>query len=247
MRRPIIIGNWKMFTSLTDALVLSTGVRDGVEGFSGLEVILCPPAIWLTEVAEVIHRGAQNIALGAQNINYLAEGEYTGEISANMVRDVAKYVIVGHSERRKYFAETNDIVSRKAAAAIDAGLSPIVCVGEKKKSDDSVGEVVQELEDSLADIKKEEYKEIIVAYEPVWAVGADIAADPDYCARVIVKLRETLDGATPVVYGGDINISNVYNFVKWPEIDGVLVGRASLKVIDFIKICRVVAEYKKII
>jgi len=247
MRRPIVVGNWKMFTSLTDALVLSTGVRDGVEEFSGLEVILCPPAIWLTEISGVVHKSAQNIALGAQNINYLSEGEYTGEISGNMVRDVAKYAIVGHSERRKYFAETNDIISRKVAAAIDAGLSPIVCVGEKKRSDDSIKEIVSELEDSLADIKKGEYKDIIIAYEPVWAVGADIAADPDYCARVIVKLREVVDAATPIIYGGDVNASNAYNFVWRPEIDGVLVGRASLKVADFIKICRIVTEYKKIV
>lgn len=247
MRRPLVIANWKMFTSLSDALVLSTGVRDGVEEFSGIEVILCPPAIWLTEVADIIHKGAQNIALGAQNINYLSEGEYTGEISGNMVRDVAKYVIVGHSERRRYFTETNDLVSRKVAAAIDAGLSPIVCVGEKERSNNSVHEVVKELEESLADVKEEEFKEIIVAYEPVWAVGADIAADPDYCARVIIKLREIVDAMTPVIYGGDVNTSNVYNFIKRPEIDGVMVGRASLKVTDFVKICRIVAEYKKIV
>ncbi len=247
MRRPLVIGNWKMFTSLSDALVLSTGVRDGVEEFSGIEVVLCPPVIWLTEVAEVIHKGAQNIALGAQNINYLSEGEYTGEISANMVRDVAKYVIVGHSERRKYFVETNNLVSRKVAAAIDAGLSPIVCVGEKERGDNSVHEVVKELEESLVGVKKEEYKEIIVTYEPVWAVGADQPADPDYCSRIIVKLRELVDSATPIVYGGDVNASNVYNFIKRPEIDGVLVGRASLKATDFIKICRIVSEYKRII
>lgn len=247
MRRPIVVGNWKMFTSLSDALVLSTGVRDGVEGFSGVEVILCPPAIWLTEVADVVRKSAENIALGAQNINYLSEGEYTGEISAKMVRDVAKYSIVGHSERRKFFAETSDVVSRKVAAAIDAGLSPIICVGENERSDDSVDLVVKELEESLSDIKKEEYKDVIVAYEPVWAVGASEPADPDYCARVIVKLREVVDNFTPVIYGGDVNASNVYNFIKRPEIDGVLVGRASLKVSDFVKICRIVAEYKKII
>lgn len=247
MRRPIVVGNWKMFVSLSDALVLSTGVRDQVESFSGVEVILCPPTIWLTEVANVIHRNVQTITLGAQNISFLSEGEYTGEISAKMVRDVAKHVIVGHSERRKFFAETVNIVSRKVAAAIDAGLSPIVCVGEKERSDDSVSEVMKELEESLADIKKEEYKNIIVAYEPVWAVGAKDPADPDYCARVIVKLREILDGFTPVIYGGDVNASNVYNFIKRPEIDGVLVGRASLKVADFVKICRIVAEYKRII
>lgn len=247
MRRPIVVGNWKMFASLSDALVLSTGVRDQVEGFSGVEIILCPPAIWLPEVADIVHKHVENIALGAQNISYLSQGEYTGEISAGMVRDVAKYVIVGHSERRKFFAESGNIVSRKVAAALDAGLSPIICVGEKERGDNSVSEVVKELKESLSDVKKEEYSQIIVAYEPVFAVGAPEPADPDYCARVIVRLREILDSSTPVIYGGDINTSNVYNFIKRPEIDGVMVGRASLKVVDFVKICRIVAEYKRMI
>jgi len=247
MRRPIVIANWKMYGSLSDAIVLATGIRDGVENLSGVEIILSPPAIWLTEVAEIIHKRIDQLALGAQNIHYLSEGEFTGEISATMVRDVARYTIVGHSERRKNFAETATIVARKVAAALDAGLSPIVCVGEQKKSQDSLREVVDELKKLLLDVKKSEYGDIVVAYEPVWAVGAAEPATPEYSARVIVKLREIVSAETPILYGGSVNAANVYSFVRQPEIDGVLVGRAGLKVGEFVKICRIVSEYKKII
>jgi len=247
MRRPIVIANWKMYGSLSDAIVLATGIRDGIENFSGVEIILCPPAIWLTEVAGIIHKRIDQLALGAQNIHYLSEGEFTGEISATMVCDVARYAIVGHSERRKNFGETASIVARKAAAALDAGLSPIVCVGEQKKSEDSVQKVVDELKELLSDVRKSEYRDIVVAYEPVWAVGANESATPEYSARVIVKLREIVSAETPILYGGSVNAANVYSFVRRPEIDGVLVGRAGLKVGEFVKICRIVAEYKKII
>ena len=247
MRRPLVIANWKMYTSFSDAVVLSTAIRDGVESFSGIEIILCPPAIWLTEVAQIIHKQIDNLALGAQNIHYLSEGEYTGEISAPMVRDVAKYAIVGHSERRRNFAETVPILSRKVAAAIDVGLSPIVCIGEEKKSENSGQKVADELRDLLSDINKNQLNDVIVAYEPVWAVGAPEPATPEYSAKIITKLREVVSAETPILYGGAVNAGNVYSFVRRPEIDGVLLGRASLRVKEFIKICRIVSEYKKII
>ena len=247
MRRPIVIGNWKMYTSLSDAIVLASGIRDGVENLAGIEVILCPPALWLTEVAGVVSKGIDHIGLGAQNIYYLSEGEFTGEISASMVRDVAKYVIVGHSERYKHFGETVPITTRKIAAAVDAELSPIICVGEEKKNQNSAAAISEDLKELLSDIKKNDYKNIIVVYEPVWAVGAEEPATPEYSARVIVKLREVVDAETPLLYGGAVDAGNVYEFIKRPEIDGVLVGRSSLKVREFVKICRIVAEYKKII
>lgn len=247
MRRPLVVANWKMNTNLSDAVVLATTVRDGVENISGIEVVLCPPAVWLTEVSQIIRREIGHLGLGAQNIHYMVDGEYTGEISAAMVRDVAKYVILGHSERRKNFGETNGIVSRKAAAALDAGLIPIICVGEEKKDDSSVGEVVSQLKETLAGINKSELDQIVVAYEPVWAVGADEPATPEYSAKVITQLREIVSGQTSIIYGGDVNAGNVYSFMQRPEIDGVLVGRESLNAPDFIKMCRIVAEYKRII
>lgn len=247
MRRPLVVANWKMNTNLSDAIVLATAVRDGVENISGIEVVLCPPSIWLTEVSQIISKDIGHLGLGAQNIHFMADGSYTGEISASMVRDIAKYVILGHSERRQNFAETNGIVARKAAAAIDAGLIPIICVGEQEKSEKSVSEVVAELRESLSGINKNELDQIIVTYEPVWAVGADEPAEPQYVARVINQLREVVSAQTPILYGGDVNSGNIYSFVQRPEIDGVLIGRDSLNAPGFIKICRIVAEYKRII
>lgn len=247
MRRPLVVANWKMNTNLSDAVVLSTAILGAAENISGVEIVICPPSIWLTEVSQIIRRDLGHISLGAQNIYHLEDGSYTGEISAIMVRDVAKYVIVGHSERRKYFGETSGLVSRKTAAALDAGLVPIVCVGEEKKSDNSVKEVVLQLKESLAGINKSELDQIVVVYEPVWAVGAQEPAAPEYAARIISQLREAVSAHTSILYGGDINSSNVYNFVQRPEIDGVLVGRDSLVAPSFVKICRIVAEYKKII
>jgi len=247
MRRPLVIANWKMNTNLSDAIVLATAVRDGVENISGLEVVICPPTIWLTEVSQIIRKEIGHLGLGAQNIHYLSDGSYTGETSAEMVRDVAKYVIVGHSERRKNFGETDGIVSRKTAAALDAGLIPIVCVGENEKSDKSVSAVVSELKDSLSGINKSELNQIVVVYEPIWAVGTDQPAEPDYIARIITQLREVLSNQTPVLYGGDVNANNIFSFVQRPEIDGVLIGRDGLNAPNFVKICRIVSEYKKII
>ena len=247
MRRPLVIANWKMYTSFSDAVVLSTAIRDGVENISGLEIILCPPAVWLTEIAHIIHKNINHLSLGAQNIHYMSEGEFTGEISASMIRDIAKYVIIGHSERRKNFDEDLPIISRKVAAAIDASLSPIICVGEKKQNQDSASEVVKELKEEISDVKKEDYKNLIIAYEPVWAIGSEEPATPEYAARIITALREVVHFETPILYGGSVDAANVYKFVSRPEIDGVLVGRSGLKAKEFIKICRIVAEYKKIV
>lgn len=247
MRRPLVVANWKMYTNFSDAVVLSTAIRDSLENISGIEVVLCPPSIWLTEIAHIIHKEINHISIGAQNIHYLSEGEFTGEISAQMVRDVARYVIVGHSERQKNFSENLDLISRKVAAAIDASLSPIICVGEKSRSQGSAESIVKDLEKELSDIKKADYKDIVVAYEPVWAVGAEEPATPEHAAKVITALREVVHYETPILYGGSVDASNVYKFVSRPEIDGVLVGRSGLRAKEFVKICRIVAEYKKII
>ena len=247
MRRPLVIANWKMHTSLSDAIVLATTIRDGVEDISGLEIILCPPAIWLSEISQLISKDIDHLSLGAQNIHYLSDGDYTGEISAPMVRDVAKYVIIGHSERKKYFFEDTKIISRKITAALDSGLRPIICVGENKKEENSEVNIQNELKNLLSDVNKDEYSKLIIAYEPVWAVGAEEPAEPQYAVRMMNVLRELVHFETPILYGGAADESNVYDFIKHPAIDGVLVGRAGLVAKDFVRICRIVAEYKKII
>lgn len=247
MRRPLVVANWKMHTSLSDAIVLARSIRDGLEDIEGVEVVLCPPSIWLLEVAELINKDIDHLSLGAQNIHHLDEGNYTGEISAPMVRDLAKYVIVGHSERRKYFAEDNKIISRKITAALDAGLKPIICVGEIEKNANSATQIQGDLKDLLADVNKDEYGKLVVAYEPVWAVGAEEPAKPEYALKMMNMLREVVHFETPILYGGAINASNVYDFIKYPNIDGVLVGRESLVAKDFVRLCKIVAEYKKFI
>lgn len=243
MRRPMIVGNWKMYTRASDAHILATTVRNYVAGISGVEVVLCPPAIWLSEIVSVVGRGGK-IELGAQNMFHEPEGAYTGEISPVMIRDLAKYVIVGHSERREYFGETDMDVNEKVIAALKAGLSPIICVGEKKKSVKHPTAVVNQLKEALSHVPKKHYKDIVVAYEPVWAIGTGESADPEYAARVITELRQLVLRDSPILYGGSTNSKNTASFAKRPEIDGLLVGGSSLRAAEFVKMCSIWSEKK---
>lgn len=243
MRRPMIIGNWKMYTNASDAHILAMTVRNYVANIQGVEVVLCPPAIWLTEVLNVVGKGGK-INIGAQNMFYESEGAYTGEISPVMVRDIAKYVIIGHSERREYFGETDLDVNEKVIAALKAGLSPIICVGEKKKSIKQPVSVINQLREALLHVPKKHYKDIIVAYEPVWAIGTGESADPEYAARIITELRQLVLRDSPILYGGSTNSKNAAEFAKRPEIDGLLVGGASLRASEFVKMCSIWSECK---
>ena len=236
MRRPIIIGNWKMYTSSADAHIIATTVRNYVANIEGIEVVICPPSIWLSEVAGIIGHGGK-VGLGAQNMHYESEGPYTGEISPLMIRDLAKYVIVGHSERRENFGETDEDVNEKVIAAVRAGLSPIICVGEKKKSVSFPEMPVNQLKKALAHVPRKFYKDIIVAYEPIWAIGTGKVADPDYVAKVVSALRELVLRDSPILYGGSINSKSALSFGQRPEIDGLLVGGASIRADEFVKIC----------
>lgn len=243
MRRPIIVANWKMYTRAADAQVLATLVRNGIAHVDLVEVVLCPPAVWLSEISSIVGNGPK-ISLGIQNIFYESEGAYTGEISPFMARDLARYVIIGHSERREHFGETDFDVNEKVIAALKAGLSPIVCVGEKKKSTTNPTEVLHQLKEALMHVPKENYKDIIVAYEPVWAIGTGNTASADYAAKVISQLREIVLRDSPILYGGSVNSQNAIEFGSRPEIDGLLVGGASLRAAEFINICKVWADNK---
>ncbi|MFA7253691.1 MAG: triose-phosphate isomerase [Patescibacteria group bacterium] len=236
MRRPIVVANWKMHTHSADAGILATSVRNNVADFEGVSIIICPPMIWLTEVASIIGKGGR-LEVGAQNAFFEAEGAYTGEVSPTMIKDVANYVIVGHSERREYFGETDLDVNEKTIAALKAGLTPIICVGERKKKNNP-DEPVSELIEALAHIPKKNYKDIIVAYEPVWAIGTGENADPIYVSKIITKLREIVHSNTSILYGGSVNSGNAESYAKMPQVDGLLVGGASLRAADFVKICR---------
>jgi triosephosphate isomerase len=245
MRRSIIAGNWKMYAvSIADANILATTIRNNVAKIPNVETILCPPTIWLSEVAQIIKK-APTIKLGAQNVCEEAEGAFTGETSVLMVKEVADYTIVGHSERRGIYGETNLDVNDKTLLALKAGLTPIICVGEKKKSAKSA-QPISELKSALDGIPKKYYKNIIIAYEPVWAIGTGLNADAEYAAKVITRLREFVHADTPILYGGSVKSGNIAEYAKRPEIDGVLVGGASVRAAEFVKICKIWSETKDI-
>ena len=233
MRRSMIVGNWKMYTDAADAHILATTIRNYVANINGIEMVLCPPVIWLSELLTIVGKSGK-IKLGAQNMFYEKEGPYTGEISPLMIKDLAQYVIVGHSERREHFGETDLDVNEKVIAALRAGLSPIICVGEKKKSVSYPTAAMNQLKEALAHVSKKYYSQVVIAYEPVWAIGTGQNADPEYAAKVISELRQLVLRDSPILYGGSVNLRNVSGFAKRPEIDGLLVGGASLRASEFI-------------
>jgi len=232
----MVVANWKMYTTAADASILATTIRNNVAAIEGIEIVLCPPAIWLSEVAMIVGKSSK-VELGAQNIFYEPEGAYTGEISPLMVRDLAKYVIVGHSERREYFGETDSDVNEKVIAALKAGLYPIICVGEKRKTANFPETAVKQLKAALEHVARQYLKQVAVAYEPVWAIGTGNSCEPDYAAKVIGALREIVLRDSPILYGGSVNSSNAKLYGQRPEIDGLLVGSASLRAAEFVKIC----------
>lgn len=242
MRRPMVVANWKMNTRASDAYILATTVRNAVAPIEGIEVVICPPAIWLSDVAQIVKKDGK-VNVGAQNMFYEPEGAYTGEISPLMIVDIAKYVILGHSERRNYFHENDIFVNEKVAAALKYGLSPIICVGEKTQKS-PLSDAVNQLEQALTHIPKNRYGDIVVAYEPVWAIGGNKVATMEHIVKAMTKLREVVGRDTPVLYGGSVNVDEVDNLAKRPEIDGVLVGSASIRAASFIKICQVWSQFK---
>jgi len=238
----MVVANWKMYTRASDAYILATSIRNSVASLDGVEVVVCPPVIWLSELSEILKRDGK-VNLGAQNMFYEDEGPYTGEISPIMIRDVCKYVIVGHSERRAHFGETDFDVNEKVLAALKHGLSPIICVGEKTKSA-PLSDAADQLEEALTHVPKNKYKDIVVAYEPVWAIGNHNAAPVEHAEKAVAKLREVIFRESPILYGGSIDHEKILNFAKSPLIDGVLVGSASLRASVFVEICRIWAANK---
>jgi triosephosphate isomerase (TIM) len=240
MRTPIIAGNWKMNTTYDEAMDLIEELVDGLENreeLGGLDVVLCPPFLWLFPAAEYLED--TGLLLGAQNCNALDRGAFTGEVSAAMLADQCSYVIVGHSERRTLFGETDETVAKKAAAALRHGLRPIICVGEGLTERDA----------GFAAVDPAQVEECVVAYEPVWAIGSGRAADGEEANRVAALIRATIAARfggekadqVRVQYGGSVTDANVAEFIGQPEIDGALVGGASLKSEAFIHLCLIAA------
>lgn len=244
LRRPIIAGNWKMYKSVAEARTLALGVRNACGGHADrTEIVLCPSFTSLAAVGDII-RGSK-IKLGAQNCFWADQGAYTGEISPRMLKEVGcEYVIVGHSERRTYFGESDEGVSKKAKALIAEGLTPIVCVGERleEREAGATKDVVRgQVLGSLRDLDGEEMLKVVLAYEPVWAIGTGKTATPGEAQEVHAFVRGILIDVhgleialrVRIQYGGSVKTDNIGALMAQPDIDGALVGGASLEVASF--------------
>jgi triosephosphate isomerase len=246
-----------MNTTMADASVLTTQIRNSV-GDLDVDVVLCPPFVWLVPVAEILEKSPKNLFLGAQNMWFAKSGAMTGEISPLMLKGLAKFVILGHSERRSHFQESDELINDKIHAAFEANLTPVVCVGELKKMHEKKrgrgrpaslelkSDVTHQLRAALESVSRPNVEKLIVAYEPVWAIGTGNPATGAYAAEVIGRLREVFakkygretSERVRILYGGSVDSENVREFIYQPDIDGVLAGGASLKAKEFIKICR---------
>ena len=242
-RKTIIAGNWKMFLSPQEGAVLAREILSSMKENREVETVLCPPSVTLTAVGEAL-RGSE-VRLGAQNIYWEDSGAFTGEISASMLMGWCKYVIVGHSERRLYFGETDKIVHRKVKAALANDLQPIICVGENadERETGRTAEIVRrQIQAAYSGLTQNEAMRTVVAYEPVWAIGAGKAATPssanEVCADDIRASLHKLFGedvadTVRVQYGGSVDSDNVAAFMRESDIDGALVGGASLSATSF--------------
>ena len=244
MRKPIIAGNWKMNKTPSEARELVTAlaplVKDAV-----CDVVVCTPAVNFAAVSEAIK--GTNIKLGAQNMHWKESGAYTGELSAAMLKECGvEYVILGHSERRQYFGETDATVNLRTLAAVKAGLTPIVCVGEKKEEREAGytnALVSYQTLIALSGLTAEQVKGVVIAYEPVWAIGTGLTATDEQANETIGVIREAIRSAygdvadeVRIQYGGSMNPKNCKGLMAQPEIDGGLIGGASLKAEDFSKV-----------
>ncbi len=248
MRRKVIAGNWKMNKTTSEAIELTNGIMRELYKIEDVEIIVCPPFTALDEVAEVVYES--NIRLGAQNMHEQENGAFTGEVSAAMLKELScQFVILGHSERRQYFHETNETVNKKAIAALKAGLTPIVCVGERLEEREA-GKTFQVIQDhvdnSLSGLSAEDIKKVIIAYEPVWAIGTGKTASPAQAQEVHQFIRDLLkkkygpeaSEEIIILYGGSVKPGNTKELVTQKDIDGALVGGASLDIKSFSEIVK---------
>jgi triosephosphate isomerase (TIM) len=251
-RMPLIAGNWKMNTTVKEAVDLIKKMAGRLNKIQGVEKVICPPFVSLVP-AKAVLKGS-SVKLGAQNVFYEEKGAYTGEISPPMLVDLCEYVIIGHSERRQIIGETDEIINKKLRAAITTGLKPILCIGETSKENeegktqDVLGRQIFTCSDKLYFLSG-----MVIAYEPIWAIGTGKSATGDDANKTIGFIREFISRLhTPdladdvrILYGGSVNATNISEFMNQPEIDGALVGGASLQPEDFISIVKQASESKR--
>jgi triosephosphate isomerase len=252
MRTPLVVGNWKMHLTIAPALQLVAAVKGALQGVSSVGVVFCPPATALSAVGQAL--SGSPWFLGGQTMHWETKGAYTGEVSAAMLADVGcRYVILGHSERRELFGETDEAVGRKVRSALEHGLTPIVCVGERLAERQAGGAdavIVRQMSAAVSGIAGEHVPELVVAYEPVWAIGTGHTATGAEANRLASVIRGTLAraagaggaSAVRILYGGSVKPDNIREFVDQPDIDGALVGGASLDADAFAAIVRAAAK-----
>ncbi len=252
MRRKLIAGNWKMNTDRAAAIKLARAIVGRAGMYASIDLLVCPPSVYLVPVGEVTK--STKVALGAQNMYYQPNGAFTGEISAAMLLDVGcSHVILGHSERRHILGETDADVNKKTLAALSAGLVPIVCVGEllaEREAGQTAAVIRRQFEGSLAGVAADQVERLVIAYEPVWAIGTGKVATPQQAAEVHADLRSLLveryndqsAARVRILYGGSVKASNAGELLAQPNIDGALVGGASLLADDFLGIAAAAAN-----
>ncbi len=245
--RPLFCGNWKLWGSLSESVALATGVRDAVAGVTGADVAVGPGFVALATVADKLK--GSNVGVSAQDGYWEAKGAFTGEVAMAQILDAgAKYAIVGHSERRQYFGETDATVARKAKAALDLGLTPIICIGEtlaERDAGQALARVGSQLDGSTAGLTDDELLKVVIAYEPVWAIGTGRVATPAQAQEVHASIRAQLAKKLStraqqirILYGGSVKPDNVASLMTEKDIDGALVGGASLTVESFAKLVK---------
>jgi triosephosphate isomerase (TIM) len=246
MRTPFIAGNWKMFKTVADATAFVADLRTAVKGAKGVQIVVAPPFTAIHAAAQAA-RGS-NIEVSAQDLHWEKQGAFTGEISATMIKEAgAAYVIVGHSERRQLFGETDVIVNRKVQSAIAQGLTPIVCIGEtldERERNETLAVLDRQIKGGLDAVTADQVAALVVAYEPVWAIGtgrnATAAQAGEAHAHIRTRLRQWFGADTAekcrVIYGGSVKPDNIRDLTAEPDVDGALVGGASLEVKSFAEI-----------
>jgi triosephosphate isomerase len=245
-RKPFVAGNWKMNNTAAEAAALAKNLTRLLVNIKGVDVVLCPPFTSLAAVGGII--SGTNIGLGAQNMHWEKSGAFTGEVSAAMLRDLyCHYVIIGHSERRALFGETDEIVNHKVKAALEGNLHPIVCIGEtieQRKSGKTEDIIKKQLQTGLKELDAANFNNLIIAYEPVWAIGTGMTATPQQAQNVHLFIRRLIQDQTDektalsirILYGGSVKPNNATELFSRPDIDGGLIGGASLEADSFVAI-----------
>ncbi|MEM7126683.1 MAG: triose-phosphate isomerase [Chloroflexota bacterium] len=252
MRRPMMAGNWKMNKSVAEAVDLAMAIHEQVNNVTNVDCVLCPPFVCLPAVADALTDSS--LAVGSQNIHWADSGAYTGEISGPMLQGLATYAIIGHSERRQYFGETDESVNQRTVGTLAHGLTPIVCVGEtleQNEAGETVAVVQRQVAAALEGLSNEQVAGLVIAYEPIWAIGTGKAATPEQAGETCSAIRQTclaepfgasVAEQTRILYGGSTKDENIQAIMEQESIDGALIGGSALKVDVYSEMVRITSK-----